>query len=218
VITRFVDQTGTAIDPTEVVSATARSDSGAVVNISPTGATWLESTRVGYRSNTIYSQDVSYSWQTVIVAGTNVIDGGRQSFAPATTPEATVAGQFHDLTITGHDALLGTGIGEEAVLTLPDGTVRVAPLGTGHASTFDHLPRGTYQANIRAGSSIVASQQIRLSRTSTVDVPVISPVDIGILLGAVTLGAIALVLIGRRNVRRRLFTPFRPARGKAPAG
>ena len=207
----FVDQNGQAIDPALVTSAAARSDTGAVVNVTPTGTTWLEGTRVVSRPNGVEIRNTSYSWQTVVVAGTNVVDAGRQSFSPATTPDVTVVGQFHDLTITGYDAMLGYPTGREAVLTFPDGSVRTEPLDGASTATFTHLPRGTYQAKVTAGSSVVGDHQVRLSRDITLLVPVISPVDLAILLGAFLMVAVGLVLVGRRSVRHRIFRPIRRA-------
>jgi len=207
----FVDQNGTAIDPTTVTSATVRSDSGALIPMTATGPTWLEGTRVVARGNQYDLEDVSYSWQNVTVSGSNVVDAGRQNFTPAQSAAVTVAGQFHDLTIAGFDAILGHGADGQAVITLPDGSVRELPLGRDHPAVFAHLPRGTYEATISAGASIVGDHQVRLSRDVTLRAPVISPIDIVILGGSVVVVALGLLLIGRRQLRRRLVSPFRPA-------
>jgi len=206
---QFVDQGGKPIDPAQVTSATARSDTGALISVSPTQPTWLEGTRVVYHANALDIQNTSYSWQTVMVAGANVVDAGRQSFTPATTASVTVVGQFHDLTVIGFDALFGRGVGDQAVVTFPDGTVQTAPLDGDHSATFPHLPRGTYQVKVTAGSSIVGDHQVRLSRDITMSAPVISPVDMAIVVGSLLVVAIGLVLIGRRNVRLRVLGTFR---------
>ena len=211
VTAHLVDQNGAPVDPSAVSSATARSDTGAVVSLAPTGPTWLEGTRVTARSNKYELENVTYSWQSVVVSGTNVVDAGQQSFTPATNADVTGVGQFHDLTVAGYDALLGRGAGEQAVITLPDGTVRSARLDSAHSAVFPHLPRGTYQATVTAGASVVGGQQVRLSRDITVRTPVISPIDIAILLGLIVLVAGGLILVGHRQVRRRLLAPFRPA-------
>ncbi len=206
----FTDQHGQPIDAGQVSAATARSDTGEIVKIAPTGTSWLDSVRVNYRPNApIELQNVSYTWHSVMIAGSNVVDAGRQSFTPATNPDITVQGQFHDLTVTGYDALLGYGTGADAVITFPDGTIQTKPLGTNDAAVFARLPRGTYKAQVTAGSSIVASQQLRLSRESTVSVPVISPLDVAIVLGSITLVALALVLIGRKKTRHRVLGQVR---------
>jgi hypothetical protein len=207
----FVDQHGQPVDPREVSSATARSETGAIVEIAPTGTTWLQGIRVDQRQGwPLELRHLSYTWQTVLIAGSNVVDTGRQSFIPADNPNITAEGHFHDLTISGHDALLRYPAGARAIITFPDGSLRSAVMDNDHPAVFAHLPRGTYQARVEAGSSIVATQQIRLSRDSTLSVAVIGPFDIAILVGGVSAVAAALVLIGRRNARTRIAAPVPP--------
>jgi hypothetical protein len=206
---QFVDQKGQAVGGDRVSAVTARSNTGASVNISPTGKTWLESSHVIYRSSVdLEVENLSYSWQSVLVDGSNVIDSGRQSFNPTETTAPTVEGQFHDLTVTAHDALFGFPTGTEVVLTFPDGTVHVAPMGESGTAVFAHIPRGAYQAIVRAGPAIVNSEHLRLSRDITVAVPVISILDLIVLTVAVALIAIGVLLIGRRTLRRKVLQPF----------
>lgn len=206
---QVVDQEGRAVGQDRVSEITARSSTGATVSISPTGKTWLESSNVIYRSSVdLEVASLSYSWQSVLVDGSNVIDSGRQSFSPAETTAPRVEAQFHDLTVTAHDALFGFPTGAEVVLTFPDETVQVAPLGESGAAVFRHIPRGTYQAVVRAGPAIVNSEHLRLSRDITVAVPVISILDLIVLTVTVALIAIGVLLIGRRTLRRKVLMPF----------
>lgn len=205
----FVDQQGSAVDQDRVSAATARSSTGATVTISPTGKTWLESSQVIYRSSVdLEVETPSYSWQSVIVDGSNIIDSGRQSFTPAQTTAPTVQGQFHDLTVTAHDALFGSPAGAEVVLTFPDGSVRSTPMGETRTAVFSHIPRGTYQAVVHAGPAIVNTQHLRLSRDITVAVPVISILDIAVLITVLALVSVGLLLIGRKTLRRRVLSSF----------
>ncbi len=76
----MVRQDGTALDPSEVSLITARSDTGAMVEL-PLGApTWLDSVRPAFHHSILSAEPVSYSLQSVVVRGTNVVDAGRQTF------------------------------------------------------------------------------------------------------------------------------------------
>ena len=206
---KFIDQMGRAVGADRVSAVTARSSTGATVSISPTGRTWLESSHVVYRSSVdLEVEDLSYSLQSVLVDGSNVIDSGRQSFKPTETTAPTVEGQFHDLTVSAHDALFGFPTGAEVVLTYPDATVHVAPMGDSGTAVFSHIPRGTYEAVVRAGPAIVNSEHLRLSRDITVAVPVISILDLTVLTATFALLAFAVLLIGRRTVRRKVLAPI----------
>jgi hypothetical protein len=207
----FYDQHNVPIDPGTVSSATARSDAdGAIVTVAPIGTTLVASRRLSYRTGAAPAvNNVTYTWQSVIVGGSNVVDAGRQAFTPADSANATVQGQFHDLTVSGADALFGHSTGTEATITYPDGSTRSEPMNGEQNAVFAHLPRGTYHATVAAGSGIVAGEQIRLSKNSTIVVPVISALDIAVVLGSAAALAVALILIGRKNVRRRVLAPLR---------
>jgi hypothetical protein len=213
----FVDQQGRQVDSTRISAVTARSSTGATVSLTPTATTWLDTSQVIYRSSVdLEVENISYAWQSVVVDGSNIIDAGRQSFTPARTATPTVQGKFHDLTVTAHDALFGFPAGTEVVLTSPDGSVRSAPMNESRTAVFEHLPRGTYQAVVRAGPAVVNTQHLRLSRDVTLEVPVISILDMAVLVLAVVAVSVGLLLIGRRSLRRTISVP-RPALQEARA-
>jgi hypothetical protein len=86
--------------------------------------------------------------------------------------------------------------------------VLTVSLHSQHTAVFEHLPRGNYQVDVKAGSSILASHNVRLSRDSVVRVPVISPADLAVLLLSGLAVAVGLLLVGRKNLRDRLLKPF----------
>jgi hypothetical protein len=200
----FRDEHGKPIETKQITSATVRSDVGVLVDIPAAGSVWLDGTRVSYRDETLSTDKITYSWQSVIVAGTNVIDAGRQTFTPATDSAVNVVGQFHTLTVTGNDALFGTGAGRSASITFPDGAVQTVDMDGQHSAVFHDLPRGVYQVNVAAGASIVASQQVRLSKDVLIDLPVIGIGDLIVVAAALAVIAVGLILAGRRGLRSRL--------------
>ena len=149
----------------------------------------------------------------MIVRGANVVDAGRQTFQPVATATPTFTTQFHDLTITGHDVLFKSSLGTTATVTFPDGGTLTRPLNAQHTLTLTDLPRGRYKVTIKAGRSIVGSQQFSLSKDKTADLAVITARDLAILLGALLLLAVALVVIGRQYWRRLI-----DRNGRAPEG
>jgi len=202
VLPRLIRQDGTPLDSTEVSAITARSDSGETVSLPLTGPTWLDGVRPAYHHSVLSAEPVSYSLQSVLVRGTNVVDSGRQSFRPSTTANPTFTTQFHDLVITGHDALFKMGRGTRAVVTFPDGGKLTVPLNSQHTATLSNLPRGNYRVGIEAGTAIVGVQQFSLSRNKTADLTVISALDLTVLLGVLLVIAVGLLLIGRPYWRR----------------
>jgi hypothetical protein len=210
----FVDQAGLDVS-SQVTRASIKSDSGQVIKVPTSGTIWVPETRISSTANKLSVKNVRYTWQSMIVSGSNVLDAGRQSFFPAKTQVIKAQGRFHDLTIAGHDALFGGGTGTQALITYPDGSVRTVPMDGAHQIVVKHLPRGTYQVMVRAGAAIVASHQIRLSRSTVLAVPVISVIDISVLVVS-GLAVICVVLsLRRERFRRRLLAPFRWRRGAA---
>jgi hypothetical protein len=202
VMPRVVRNDGTALDPTEVDSITARSDNGSVVNLPLTSPTWLDATRPAFHHSILSAEPVTYSLQTVMVRGANVVDAGRQTFTPVATVNPTFTTQFHDLVITGHDAISKSGLGTSATVTYPDGGKVTVPLDSQHTAKLTHLPRGNYKVTIDAGRGIVGVQQFGLSKDKTADLIVISAMDLVILVGMLMIIAIALLVIGRQYWRR----------------
>jgi hypothetical protein len=209
VLPRVVRQDGTAVDPTDVERITVRSDGGAFVDLPLNKPTWLDEVRPAFLSSVLSAQPVSYSLQEVIVRNTNVVDAGRQRFTPASTSTPTFTTQFHDLVITGHDAIFKTKLGTSATVTFPDGGKRTVPLNSEHTATLYDLPRGRYKVSIEAGRGIVGVQQFNLSKDKTADLIVITALDLAILVGVLVGIAAALLVIGRQYWRRLATHPRR---------
>ncbi|MBV9821333.1 MAG: hypothetical protein JO144_03745, partial [Actinobacteria bacterium] len=134
-------------------------------------------------------------------------DAGRQTFTPETTTSPTFTTQFHNLTITGHDALFKSSLGTSATVTYPDGGKLTVRLDSHRTVTLANLPRGNYQVTIAAGRSIVGKQQFVLSRDKTANLAVITARDVALLLGLLLVLAGTLVVVGRQYWRR---WPARP--------
>jgi hypothetical protein len=88
-------------------------------------------------------------------------------------------------------------------VTLPDGSVRAVPFGDGRTATLRDLPHGQYEVEVTGGNGLRAAQQIRLSRTQSVQVRVVSRADLAVAAGVLAMVAIGLLLAGRRLRRRR---------------
>ena len=211
----LVEQNGRPLDIRQVSAITVKSDAGKAFGLPTTGSLWLDAVRPVYRRSGLSAENVSYSLQSVIVRGTNVVDAGRQTFKPVTTATPTFTTQFHDLTITAHDAMFSSAIGSQATITFPDHNVRKVDLDRAHKAVLNGLPRGTYTVVIHAGHAIVSSSQFTLSKDKRLDVPVISYRDLAIVVGAVALVAAALLAIGRSRWQRRLAARIRRGRGRS---
>lgn len=201
VTTSFTDQYGTPVDAGRISSVTVKSDTGTLIGVPPGQTVWLDGLLPVYRESLLSTRTISYSLQRVMVDGTNTVDAGKQRFTPAATDKAVFITQFHDLTVTAHDAVLSGATGSAAKVTMPDGTVRTVPFRKDRSATLRGLPRGHYMVDVKA-DGLTSGQQVWLSNDRAVNVQVIGDQDLAG--AAVLLLALAggLVFAGRFMSRR----------------
>jgi hypothetical protein len=210
---RIVDGTGAPVDPAQISAITLKRDDGSLLDY-PRGTTadsplWLDGQDPTYRKSALRLDPVSYAVQGIVMNGVNVIDSGKQRFAPAATGQPAFVVPFHDLTVRAHDALFANPLGTSAMVTYPDGRVRTVAFGADHTAVFDTLPRGEYRVDIVTKAGIVLSRQLRLSRGTAVDLVVVSHADLAAVVGGLLALACGLILIGRaRRLRDRFAGPL----------
>jgi hypothetical protein len=200
---RLVDQHGVPLEVNRVSTVAVKSDVGRLLQL-PTdgGSIWLEGAGPEYRNSTLVENRLSYSVQTVLMDGANIVDAARQRFTPADQPTVVVTGQLYDMTISANDALYGSALGTGARVTGPDGRVMSVRFDASHKATLQQLPRGRYQVTVLGARGVVLDEQINLSRDHAVPATVVSLADLTTVGGGLLLIAITLLLIGRRWLRQ----------------
>lgn len=217
----FTDQYGAPVAARDISSVTVKSDTGVSRPI-PVGRTvWLDGLLPVFRGSVLTTRPISYRLESVTVDGANTVDAGRQRFTPSVSSRPVFVTQFHDLTVTAHDALFSHRMGTATVVTMPDGTVRTVRFGADGSATLRHLPRGDYLVDVRT-NGVTASRRLLLSKDRAVDVQVIGYRDLAIVAAFLLALAGGLAFAGRAAARRtaRTATARRQA-GKAagaPAG
>ena len=199
---RLVEENGTPLPAGEVSRITLLNSLGQNVNLSPTGRTWLPCGWPVYRDSLLSSRSVQYSVQSVIVSGTNVVHAGVERFSPSQTSHPKITGFFYALTITAHDAMFGSSLGDYALLTMPDRTVRKVGLGPRHTATIGDLPLGDYQVRVKAGSASVSAVTVHLSRDKTANLTAVTRTDILIVCVALGIGVAGAPLLSRTRRSR----------------
>jgi hypothetical protein len=211
---RLAQQNGATLAATRVSEITLRDNLGQPATLRPSGTTWLPCSWPVYRDSLLSSADLQYSVQTMLVSGTNAVHVGVERFKPGRTPNPKLTGYFYALTITAHDALLGSAVGSYALLTMPDRTVRRIPLGPRHVATVSNLPQGNYRVQIKAHGASVPAQTLRLSKNQTANLAAVSKRDIAIVGGALLAGLAGIPLLSRTRRRRILAFVRHPARSR----
>jgi hypothetical protein len=199
---RLVDQDGAPMPALQVSQINLLNSLGQAMTLKPSGTTWLPCVSPVYRDSLMSSHAVLYSVQSVLVGGTNVVHAGVERFSPSQTPDPKVTGFFYSLIITAHDALLGGAVGNYALLTMPDKSVRKVALGPRHTATVTNLPLGDYQVQVAAGSASISPVTVHLSRDETTNLAAISRIDIAIVLVALVAGVAGAPLLSRTRRKR----------------
>lgn len=215
---RLVQQDGAPLSPGMVSHIGLRSSLGQSATLAPSGTSWLPCARPVYRDSQLYSRDVGYSVQEMLVDGTNVVHAGVQRFSPIHTPAPTVTGYFYALTITAHDALFGDAIGSYALLTMPDQAVRKVMLGHAHTATVANLPEGNYRVQVKANGADIPALDVHLSKDQTANLAAVSHADLALTGGVFTVAVAGIPLLSRaRRHRVRAFLRSRILRrGRGP--
>ncbi|MFI8911371.1 hypothetical protein ACIGW4_07090 [Streptomyces sp. NPDC053513] len=198
----FTDQHGTPLDRSLISAVEVRGSDARVTDLSVTGTTWLDGVQPVFRDSRLTPVPVDYTLRSLVYDGAQLADAGRQGFRPGTDRHLTFTGNFHDLTVTAHDALFGSATGDEATVTGPGGKVRAVALGPDHTAVLTHLPRGRYTVEVKAAGGSTSPREIQLSQAVTADVTVISRADV-LLLGGVALLLVGLPIAVRLGLRRR---------------
>ncbi|GGV18608.1 hypothetical protein GCM10010275_70320 [Streptomyces litmocidini] len=216
----FTDQHGTPLDRSLISAAKVRGSDARVTDLAVTGTTWLDGVQPVFRDSRLTPVPVDYTLRSLVYDGAEIAGGERQAFRPGTDRHLTFTGNFHDLTVTAHDALFGSATGGEATVTGPGGKVRTVALGPDHTAVLAHLPRGRYTVGVKAPGGGTSPREIQLSQAVTADVTVVSRADVLVLGGAVLLlvGLPVAVRLGLRRRARRTATGPTPDTGARQAG
>lgn len=197
----FSDLAGQPIDASRVTSVRLKGSHGVRQTMRPGGSQWLQGVRVvpstaGYRK-----KKLTWVVEKTIVDGSNVVNRNQQSFVPATTRNVRVELLFYPAHFSARDALLNFPLGSHVRIEYPNGRVERHALGGDAEVTLPSLPRGQYAVKVE-GPGISFKRPLSLSREQTVELEVLSYLDLGLSLAVLASIAIGLLLVGRPHLVR----------------
>ncbi len=200
----FVDRAQATVAPATVGSLQLKSSVGEVrdIDAATTDTVWLMGQRVVPFGRELQVKNLYWTVQEAIVGGSNVINRSQQRFEPATTQDVSIELLFFTATFRGRDAFFGFTAGSAILLEYPDGHIERHSLGDDGVVVLDGLPRGQYLVTL-LGPGKKVTQPVAITRDLFVDLKLFSFVDMGAIVGILLSGAAGLLLLGRRNVRRR---------------
>jgi hypothetical protein len=197
----FVDLAGERVPTRRITNIRLASRNGRI-RVEGGVTPMLQASRVLLTSSGVQSRPIEYAVERVEVDGANVVNRDQRRFLPLSTPRLRVPLLLYSARFVAADALFGGHAGTAVLLRYPSGRTARLPLRDGTARAVG-LPRGQYQVQVDApGYSF--EHPLWLSRNQVVDLPVVSYVDLGVMLGGLATLALALLLARRPLLRRRL--------------
>jgi hypothetical protein len=185
-----------------VLRMTLSNTLGSRISFSPSWPQWLRATGLARSFRGLEPTFVQYSVEQALVNGSNVVNQSQQRFYPAKTRRFTTQLLLYSARVRVRDFLFGNSIGNQLLLVYPNGDHVVEPLRNG-ALLLSSLPRGTYGIDVRAGG-YVPSVSLALSKNQSLDVKVVSYLDMFLLFVLVLVSVTVLILFPRPFLRLRL--------------
>jgi hypothetical protein len=211
----FRDPAGRPVNSSRVSSVTLRSSHGVRRTMNPGRPSWLQGVRVVTTRQGYKTKRVTWVVENAIIDGSNVVNRSQQRF-DARNRHMRVELLLYTAHFSGRDALLKFPLGSQLRIEYPNGRVERHDLGDDAEVTLPSLPRGEYVVSVE-GPGIRVEQPVALSREQTVDLEVLSYLDLGLSLGVLASLALGLVLLGRPHlVRAPVGLTTRLSRGSRP--
>jgi hypothetical protein len=163
---------------------------------------WLPSSRVLRGPDGLEERRIYYSVDNVLVAGSSVVNRSQVKFYPADRNVVRVPLLAYDVRVEVVDRLFRWPVGSAVKLTGTDAPDVEQPLVNGVAS-FTEVPRGSYSV-VAEAPGLRIDRSLILSRDQLVVMPVLTYVDLLVLIGLPLLIAVGLVLAPRPALRRRI--------------
>jgi hypothetical protein len=201
---KFLNGKGALVPPAAVDMMRLRSSSGQLTTLRGAGlahSLWLQATRVYRAVDGVHAKKLYYNIDAVQKLGGDLVYHDQQKFFPYQDPVWAIHLTYFTLTVKLSDWLFRTTAGPRMELTRPDGSVVTRRANSSGIVTFPALPRGKYEVRV-PGAALKANHPVALSTNSSVDVRVVTRLDV-LFLGVVLAVLAIAPLVGGAWWRRR---------------
>jgi hypothetical protein len=213
---KFFDLDGLPVDPARIESIGIRSTQGDAFTLKPGDSPWLPASRTARRLGGLDETDLLYSVNSVIIDGSNVVNSAQQRFYAKPEDVWKISLLLYSLQVTSKDSLFAAPVGKTVGVSFPDGQVKTYTLDKSGKVEIHALARGIYKVSLMGTRGLGTSMPVALSRNQTVNLRIVTMLDISVV-GAIFMSfAVGLVLIGRpwllRVILRRKLNTSRKMR------
>ena len=212
----FFNRIGGAVDTRRISLLQLRSSTGEIIKLRGAALNeplWVLASRTQQVPDGLVSKDIYWVVDRTVVNGAEVVNRAEHRFVPNSTTTWTVKLLFYRVDVEARDALFGFPTGREVSVVGPDGTRLQAELRDG-SIRLPLLPRGSYEVLVSGGGTSFR-RPVSISKDQTLDLAVLSYLDIAMIGGTLVLTALSLLLLGRRRHVKAAFARHRRTRRPA---
>ncbi len=194
----FHDTEGKVIDPARI-SSMVINGAGNTFTFDQAGPIWLPANRLTRRINErLESDEILYYVKDVTIDGASVVNKGEQRFRIRPDDVWPMQVLLYSISFSARDAMFHFPIGKGIELTYPDGHKEQFPFNSSEAEiTIPSLARGSYSARIIGTGGSAPATPIHLSRDQSIELLMLSYLDMALIAGTPLLTALAFFFIGR---------------------
>jgi nucleoid-associated protein YgaU len=199
VAVKFVDNNEIVIDASRITMLELLSSRGDLLvhqDFTESEKMWQPAITVHDLGRNLEAIPLSYTVQQVTIDGSYHTDVRQALIRPAPGAAFEVQLFLYSADFSGRDALLGSSLGSGITLQLPDESLRTRPFDSERRSHFEGLSSGLYYVSVEGVAGFAPRIPLVVDRNQTLDLLVLSRLDIA--LGAIgcLLVAVGLLLVG----------------------
>ena len=201
----FFNRVGGAVPTRQIELLQLRSSTGEIVRVSGAdldAPLWVLASRTQQTPSGLVSKDIYWVVDRVVTEGAEVVNRAQHRFVPRTETAWTIQLLFYRVSVDARDALFGFRTGSSLRVVGPSGRPMYATIKNGTAE-LPLLPRGSYEVRVSGGGTSFI-RPVSISKDQTLDLAVLSYLDVAVIGGTLLLLAVSLLLLGRRHLVRGL--------------
>lgn len=142
------------------------------------------------------SRRLTYAIVAVHLEGSNAVFAGKQRFSPTTSATWHISVAVFNLHVTVRDVVFGRRISSSVWVTRPNGEGYGVHLGAAAPTVLTSLVRGSY--DLQAKAAVYGSHtKVLVSRNDSVDLRVVTRLDVIVMVLALALVAGSVIVFGR---------------------
>ncbi len=195
----YVDLQKVQVDPQRVTQVTIRSAQGDQFTFTDNQPHWIPASRITRRSAGLEATPLLYSVISAMVDGTNAVNQSQQRFFVHPNDTWEISLILYTLGVHAQDGLFGSSVGRSVTLVYPDGHQTSYPLTMNGTLSIGSLARGHYTVQVKDAKGLKQVIPVALSRSQTVEVKIVTNMDLFVIFLLGLLAVINLILYGRRR-------------------